>query len=92
MLKIRKEKVVNIKKIVSLMCMVSLVFTNLFFCSAAPVNAKKRVIFVGDISNMETLRISSRVKRYNGRLVKEESKARTYTKFNVGDTGRAKKR
>lgn len=75
----------NIKKIVSLMCMVSLIFTNFFFCSAAPVNSKKRIAFLGDYMTIQQCRIADRIKqRNNSDVWKVIDDKKLYKKFNIG--------
>ena len=75
----------NLKKIISLMCMVSLIFTNFFFCNAAPVNSKKRIAFLGDYMTIQQCRIADRIKQINNSDVWKVIYGRKlYKKFNIG--------
>lgn len=55
----------SLKKIVSFICMVSLTFTNFFFCSAGPVNSQKRIAFFGDPMVAQEYKIADRIKQKN---------------------------
>lgn len=82
--KYKKGKMMKFKKIISLVCLFSLIFTNFISFNTFAIKPESRIVFLGDIVSIKQNRISSRVKERNRDNVWKTLDKTLFTKFNIG--------